>query len=222
MVSNGSRVVLVTHSFGSYIATAYVHYHPTKVAGIVEFGCIPVTFYTVIKVFGGRYMLGSGDHSLGTLIKNKDSIYQDYLAWISGAPSESPSPLRIYTFIAFCAILSAEVLQEMFAWRRSYPKILKLITFGRRDTIFEVYLLNEMAYHYAYGGGRLSSDYNEEMVQRYNALTNCEATNIQERFVYSVPKAGHGLHIKRKKLLQNLMNLYFGLVLGDYPESSSL
>lgn len=171
-----------------------------------------------MRILGELFTRGAGDYSVGGLLKRKDSLYKMYQEWMK----ERPLQLNSYTLIAYSAILSPKVLEDMFEWRRNYPKILKMITFGRQDSIFEVYLLNEMAHYYAYGAGRLPEDYNKKISERYTAITNCQVANVQERFVYSVPKVGHSLHVKRKKQLQNLMNLYLGLVLSDYPESPSL
>ena len=41
--------MLVTHSFGNYIAVMYTHFNPKKVVGFVEFGGIPITIYTGLK-----------------------------------------------------------------------------------------------------------------------------------------------------------------------------
>lgn len=217
VTSNGNRVVLVIHSFGSYIATAYIHYHPTKVVGIIEFGGIPATGYTTIKLLGERYIFGGGDLSVETLAKNKESIHKDYLEWLKTADYDMSLAIGKHALIGFYALLNAEFFKNVFEWRRSYPHILKLITFGRYDSLFEVYLLNEVAYHYAYGAGSLPESYNKKMIGKYKAVTGFEATNLQERFVYSFPRAGHSLHLNRKKPLQNFMNLYLSLVLSDYP-----
>lgn len=42
---HGNKVVFVSHSFGSYLVTAYIHKFPEKVVGIVEFGGVPITAY---------------------------------------------------------------------------------------------------------------------------------------------------------------------------------
>ena len=86
----------------------------------------------------------------------------------------------------------------MHEWRRNYPKILKLITYGRQDAILERFLLNGTSYYYTYGKGSLPEEYNKKMCQKYKGLTTFNTTNVQERFVYSFPKAGHGIHISRK------------------------
>lgn len=67
-----------------------------------------------------------------------------------------------------------EDISEMFEWRRQYPQILKLITFGRKDILFQTSLLNELAYHYTYGGGSLSEEYNEALSKQYKGLTGYE------------------------------------------------
>jgi hypothetical protein len=47
-----------------------------------------------------------------------------------------------YNMLAFTLLLTMEVFENIFKWRRNYPKILKLITFGRKDELIELELLN--------------------------------------------------------------------------------
>lgn len=47
--ANGNQVIFASHSFGSYVVTAYAHYFPEKVKGIIEFGCVPITVYYALK-----------------------------------------------------------------------------------------------------------------------------------------------------------------------------
>lgn len=75
-----------------------------------------------------------------------------------------------YELLAFYLILGPDI-HEMFEWRRQYTKILKLIIFGRKDYLFEVPLLNELAYHYTYGDGKLKEEYNTELCKEYSGLT---------------------------------------------------
>jgi len=127
-----------------------------------------------------------------------------------------------YTMLAYTSLLRTEVIKDIFEQRRNYPKILKLMAYGRQDAIFERYLLNGTSYYYTYGQGSLTEDYNKKMCEKYKGLTKFNTTNIQERFVYSFPKASHGVHISRKQPLQNLINLYLSMVLSDEPETPSL
>lgn len=75
--------------------------------------------------------------------------------WLKLLSVPSLELMNKYTLLAFYLILPVDIMSEMFEWRRQYPKILKLITFGRKDEIFEMFLLNECAYWYTYGGGAL-------------------------------------------------------------------
>jgi hypothetical protein len=85
----------------------------------------------------------------------------------------------------YTSLLRTEVIKDIFEQRRNYPKILKLMAYGRQDAIFERYLLNGTSYYYTYGQGSLTEDYNKKMCEKYKGLTKFNTTNIQERFVYS-------------------------------------
>lgn len=127
----------MSHSFGSFIATAYIHKYPEKIAGIIEFGCVPIHVHTSLKAFGKEYIFGDGDRSYNYLIKNIERIYEEYKAWRATRPAKNLVGLITkYRLLAFYLILGAD-RADLWEWRRQYPKIWKLITFGRRDTICE-------------------------------------------------------------------------------------
>lgn len=148
VVANGNKVVFVSHSNGCFFTTAYIHRHPTKVIGIIEFGCIPISFYMSVKIFGEHFIFNQKD-------KDPDAVYEEYLQWLRDFTPGDLMPMNKHTLKAFFSILNTEVFKEMFEWRRNYPKILKLITYGRQDVVIERYLLNGMAYYFTYGNGSI-------------------------------------------------------------------
>jgi hypothetical protein len=128
---------------GSYIATIYINKYPQKVVGIVEFGCIPITFYNLIKLLARNLTFRNRDIPREKLINEVDHVYDESTALLKR--EGTPSSLIIknkYTMLALILILNMEVFDNVFEWRRNYQKILKLITFGRRDEHVELKLLN--------------------------------------------------------------------------------
>ena len=45
---HGGKVIFIYHSYGTYFATAYSIFHPKKVVGLVEFGCVPISVYPIV------------------------------------------------------------------------------------------------------------------------------------------------------------------------------
>jgi pimeloyl-ACP methyl ester carboxylesterase len=72
---NGDQVVFASHSYGSYMVTAYAKKFPQKIKGIIEFGGVPVTAYIALKQFGKDYIFGNGNLDRAHLIKNADKIF---------------------------------------------------------------------------------------------------------------------------------------------------
>jgi pimeloyl-ACP methyl ester carboxylesterase len=72
---NGDQVVFASHSYGSYMVTAYAKKFPQKIKGIIEFGAVPVTAYIALKQFGKDYIFGNGNLDRAHLIKNADKIF---------------------------------------------------------------------------------------------------------------------------------------------------
>lgn len=72
---NNAKVVLASHSFGCYITTSYVHFHPQKVAGIMEFGGIPIRIPRLLKLLIKTPIFGIDRYPLSKILELKDELY---------------------------------------------------------------------------------------------------------------------------------------------------
>lgn len=74
-------------------------------------------------------------------MKYRDKIYEAYTAEAKGLGNLLIA--SSYNLIAFILIMDEETIKDIFKWRRDLPRtLLKLIVFGRKDTVSESKLLN--------------------------------------------------------------------------------
>ena len=102
---------------------------------------------------------------------------------------------------------------ELFEMARQYPKIVKLLIYGQNDTIFETVLLNEKSIFYTY---KNKPEINEEIItEKYTKIFPKERVkNVQEKFIFAVPKAQHSLHTQEKdqRTIRNAVREYLYLI----------
>ena len=74
---------------------------------------------------------------------------------------------------------------------------MKLIFYGRRDTLFREGLQSEKAVHYSYRA-KLDSKYEENLTKKYEELFGQKVDKIQDRFIFNLDGAAHSLHMQKR------------------------
>ena len=111
VTANGNKVVFASHSNGSFFSTAYIYHHPTKVVGIIEFGCMPITLCMPIRIFGEHFIFNKRNTAHEGTSEDNDAEYEKYVQWLRDFIPEDLKPMTKYSMLAYCSILKTEVFR---------------------------------------------------------------------------------------------------------------
>lgn len=74
-IDQKKKIIVVYHSFGTYLFSNYVHLYPEhskRICGIIDIGGVPITMYPEIK----RLVYTLQDASMDFMVENADLVYE--------------------------------------------------------------------------------------------------------------------------------------------------
>lgn len=145
-MSPSKPIILVYHSFGTYIAASYCQkFKNERIIGIIEVGGAPIRFYPVLT----KFICNVKDVPIDVIRDNLEAVQQGF--------NKSNKNLNIATYekkqqlLGVCKAFKSEPgFKEMFEYNRNLPKVLKCFIFGRKDAIFPENMINEKVVYYSY------------------------------------------------------------------------
>ena len=107
-----------------------------------------------------------------------------------------------YQAIGFFSAILSEEFYYMFDLIRNFPPVLKLVIYGKKDSLFQVQLLNEKAVFYSYVKSLPQEDeeiYRKKLLETYgDFFKGKNIENVQSRFVFCLPFGKHSIHFQKR------------------------